>query len=413
MKKVRMAVIGLGQRGSGLTDTLLAIEEADIIYVCDLYEDRIADEIARIEKSRGAKPQGTTDYRKVLASSEVDAVLVSTCWSEHVPVAVAAMKAGKAVALEVGGAYDINDCHRLVAAWEETRVPFMFMENCCFDRFEMLATSLVRNGVLGEIVHCHGAYSHDLRDEILGGNVNRHYRLENYRKRNCENYPTHELGPIAKLLDINRGNRMVSLSSFASKSVGLTEFSYSDKNPDPSLKGAKFRQGDVITTVNTCAGGETITLTLNTTLPGYYSREFTVRGTKGTCNQEANMVILDDGSGHKYWEPHLTLGHFMNNADEYKQYLPAEWRDITDEQLKLGHGGMDYIEFRKFIDTLLSGEEMPIDVYDAAAWMAVSALSEQSIALGGAPVAFPDFTGGAWVTRKPKDVTEYPVVKRD
>ena len=413
MEKVRMAVIGLGQRGSGLTDTLLAIEEADIIYVCDLYEDRIADEIARIEKARGVKPQGTTDYREVLASSEVDAVLVSTCWSEHVPIAVAAMKAGKAVALEVGGAYDINDCRRLVAAWEETRVPFMFMENCCFDRFEMLATSLVRNGVLGEIVHCHGAYSHDLRDEILGGNVNRHYRLENYRKRNCENYPTHELGPIAKLLDINRGNRMVSLSSFASKSVGLTEFSYSDKNPDPSLKGAKFRQGDVITTVITCAGGETITLTLNTTLPGYYSREFTVRGTKGTCNQEANMVILDDGSGHKYWEPHLTLGHFMNNADEYKQYLPAEWRDITDEQLKLGHGGMDYIEFRKFIDTLLSGEEMPIDVYDAAAWMAVSALSEQSIALGGAPVAFPDFTGGAWVTRKPKDVTEYPVVKRD
>ena len=413
MKKVRMAVIGLGQRGSGLTDTLLAIEEADITYVCDLYEDRIADEIARIEKSRGVKPQGTTDYREVLASSEVDAVLVSTCWSEHVPIAVAAMKAGKAVALEVGGAYDINDCHRLVAAWEETRVPFMLMENCCFDRFEMLANSLVRNGVLGEIVHCHGAYSHDLRDEILGGNVNRHYRLENYRKRNCENYPTHELGPIAKLLDINRGNRMVSLSSFASKSVGLTEFSYSDKNPDPSLKGAKFRQGDVITTVITCAGGETITLTLNTTLPGYYSREFTVRGTKGTCNQEANMVILDDGSGHKYWEPHLTLGHFMNNADEYKQYLPAEWRDITDEQLKLGHGGMDYIEFRKFIDTLLSGEEMPIDVYDAAAWMAVSALSDQSIALGGAPVAFPDFTGGAWVTRKPKDVTEYPVVKRN
>lgn len=413
MEKVRMAVIGLGQRGSGLTETLLAIEEADITYVCDLYEDRIADEIARIEKSRGVKPQGTTDYREVLASPEVDAVLVSTCWSEHVPVAVAAMKAGKAVALEVGGAYDINDCYRLVAAWEETRAPFMLMENCCFDRFEMLATSLVRNGVLGEIVHCHGAYSHDLRDEILGGNVNRHYRLENYRNRNCENYPTHELGPIAKLLDINRGNRMVSLSSFASKSVGLTEFSYSDKNPDPSLKGAKFRQGDVITTVITCAGGETITLTLNTTLPGYYSREFTVRGTKGTCNQEANMVILDDGSGHKYWEPHLTLGHFMNNADEYKQYLPAEWRDITDEQLKLGHGGMDYIEFRKFIDTLLSGEEMPIDVYDAAAWMAVSALSEQSIALGGAPVAFPDFTGGAWVTRKPKDVTEYPVVKRN
>ncbi len=413
MKKARIGIIGLGQRGSGLTDTLLAIDRADITYVCDLYNDRVKSEIEKVEKKRGASPKGTSDYRDVLSSEEVDAVLISTSWAMHVPIAVAAMKAGKAVALEVGGAYDVNDCYRLVAAWEETRVPFMFMENCCFDRFEMLVASLVRNGVLGEIVHCHGAYSHDLRDEILGGNVNRHYRLQNYLNRNCENYPTHELGPIAKILGINRGNRMVTLSSFASKAVGLTEFSYSDKNPDSALRGAKFRQGDVVTTVITCAGGETITLTLNTTLPGYYSREFTVRGTKGTCNQEANMIILDDGSGHKYWEPHLTIGHFINNADNYKEYLPSEWRDITDEQLKLGHGGMDFIEFEKFVSALLDGKEMPIDVYDAAAWMAVSALSEQSIALGGAPVAFPDFTGGAWVTRKPKDVAEYPVIKRD
>ena len=49
---------------------------------------------------------------------------------------------------------------------------------------------------------------------------------------------------------------------------------------------------------------------------------------------------------------------------------------------------------------------MPIDVYDAAAWMSISALSAASIAAGGAPQAVPDFTGGRWVMREPRDVTE-------
>ena len=131
-------------------------------------------------------------------------------------------------------------CWELVRAYEETKTPIMMMENCCYDRFELLSTAMVRAGKFGEIVHCHGAYSHDLRDEILGGNVNRHYRLNNYMRRNCENYPTHELGPIAKILNINRGNRMLSLVSVASKAAGLKEFSLSDKNPDKSLAGKDF-----------------------------------------------------------------------------------------------------------------------------------------------------------------------------
>lgn len=167
----------------------------------------------------------------------------------------------------------------------------MMLENCCYDRFELLSTALTRKGVLGEIVHCHGAYSHDLRDEILGGNVHRHYRLKHYQNRNCENYPTHELGPIAKLLGVNRGNRMVKLYSAASKAAGLTAFSYSDKNPDLTLRGQQFAQGDIVNTLITCENGEPVSLTLDTTLPKYYSREFTVRGTKGLTNQEANMIF--------------------------------------------------------------------------------------------------------------------------
>lgn len=138
----------------------------------------------------------------------------------------------------------------------------------------------------------------------MGGNVNRHYRLNNYMHRNCENYPTHELGPIAKILGINRGNRMISLVSVASKAAGLREFAKTDKNPDKSLENATFRQGDIVNTVITCANGETISLKLDTTLPKYYSREFTVRGTKGLCLQEANMVFLEEKCySHEFSNP--------------------------------------------------------------------------------------------------------------
>ena len=399
MKKVRMGVIGLGNRGYALIGTVLSCEEAEVTAVCDVYADRIERAAEKVKKLRGNEVKKYSDYRELLKSDEVDAVLVASGWENHVEASVTAMKCGKAVAMEVGGSYSIEDCYCLVNTYRETGTPFMFMENCCFDKFELLTTSLVRAGKLGEIVHCHGAYAHDLRDEVTGGNVNRHYRLNNYLKRNCENYPTHELGPIAKILNINRGNRMVSLVSVASKSAGLKEY-VKNKKPDPSLEGKDFAQGDIVSTVIKCAGGETITLTLDTTLPRYYSREFTVRGTKGLAWQEADMVIIENECDtHAYKEN-------CGNAAKYAEYLPPVWKNITEEQLKLGHGGMDYLEFKAFFKALLNGEEMPIDVYDAAALMCITALSEKSIALGGMPQSIPDFTEGKWILRPSKDVTE-------
>ena len=136
----------------------------------------------------------------------------------------------------------------------------MFLENCCFGRRELMVLNMVEQGVLGEVVHCAGGYQHDLRDEIAFGKENRHYRLRNYLSRNCENYPTHDLGPIARILNINHGNRMLTLSSFASKSAGLHEFIMQNKSDDERLKQVHFAQGDIITTMIRCANGETIQL---------------------------------------------------------------------------------------------------------------------------------------------------------
>ena len=298
MEKIRMAVVGYGQRGSYVTvHSLHHINEIEVTAVCDLYQDRIDQGVKESEEKYGNKVLGTLDYHDVLESDNVDAVYVACSWEYHIEVAIEAMKKGKVVALEVGGAYSIDELHRLVRTYEETKTPIMFMENCCFDKFELLATAVVRAGKLGKIVHCHGTYAHDLRNEISSGNIIRHYRLRNYTNRNSENYPTHELGPIAKLLNINRGNRMLSLVSVASTSAGLEQ--YVKDHPDlvekdPTLEGRRFKQGDIVNTIITCVGGETILLRLDTTFPRpYYSREFGIRGTKGFALKDTNTIYLD------------------------------------------------------------------------------------------------------------------------
>lgn len=410
MRKVKFGVVGYGQRGSSMTKSILfKIDEIEVVAVCDEYEDRTNQAVEDVEKHSGKRPFASQDYRELLKCPEVEAVYVASSWESHVEVAIDAMRAGKAVALEVGGAYTIEELEELVAVCEQYKTPFMLMENCCFNKTELLATAVARTGKLGKIVYCEGSYAHDLREEVSKGNIIRHYRLRNYINRNTENYPTHELGPIAKLLNINRGNRMLSLVSVASGAFGLEE--YISNHPeivekDPSLKGQRFKQGDIVDTLITCAGGETIHLRLDTTLPRYYSRNFTVRGTKGMYLQDSNTFFID-GMPEKHGINTVEYTkEFLNNGEEYEEYLPKEWKGMTPELIKEGHGGMDIVEFRRFVECYLNGEEMPIDVYDAAAWMAITALAEKSILEGGAPQMIPDFTRGKWIQRKPLDVVK-------
>lgn len=401
---VNLAIIGLGGRGMGNIGTLTKIENARMISVCDPYQDRV-DAAVNYLKERGQEAKGFTDYKEALNVAGIDAVMIASGWQSHSEVAIYAMKKGIPVACEVGGEYSLDRCHELVRVQEQTGTPYMFLENCCYGEDELLATSMVRHGKLGKISFCAGAYSHDLREEVAYGIKNRHYRFENYRHRCCDNYPTHDLGPISKLLNINRGNRIVSLTSMASSANGLTEYIAGREDADEVMKTATFKQGDVVETLLTCANGELIRLHLDTTLPAFYNRDFTVRGTKGSYYQSTNSFFFD--GAEEGWVPWKANQSMLNNAAEYKDYLPDIWRCVTEEERKMGHGGMDYFCFKAFVDAVEKHEAMPIDIYDAATWMAVSTLSENSILNGGSVQLMPDFTHGNWITRKPKDVVEF------
>lgn len=417
MDKLKIGIIGLGQRGAayGMTDGSIGLlgnilNNSDVLVtaLCDSRAERV-DHAAEMVVKSGQNPLvKTTDFNEVLDSG-VDAVIVSTSWAMHVKVALAAMRKGVAVAIEVGGTHNIDDMWKLVECYEQTKTPFMFLENCCYYKDELLVTSLARNGLLGDISYCHGAYCHDLRQEITEvGLKHGHYRLEEYKNHNCENYPTHELGPLIKLLGITRGNKFCKLVAMSSKAQGLTE--YINTHPEvAALKGTTFKQGDVVTTMIECENGETITLKLDTTLPRLYDREITVSGTKGYYSQTLHAVILD---GDKFDHEKNNIRDALNSQDDYNEYLPDDWKIITKEQLKTGHGGMDYIMLKHFFRALMNKEDMPIDVYEACAMMCVTALSEESIKNGSVPVLVPDFTRGKYKERAKVDVLPMPIINK-
>lgn len=381
------AVIGLGARSIEQLHALLTMEDVKIVAVCDLYEDRIESTKALCKERAGYEPMGFSDYRDLLKLEEVEGVFIFTDWNSHIRIAIDCLNAGKRPGMEVGGASSIDECWRLVRKSQETNIPVMLLENCCYDTNEYTILQLVRKGFFGEIVHCEGGYQHYLCDEIGNGDVIRHYRQPHFHHRNAELYPTHEIGPIATYLNFNYGNRPLTLTSMASKARGLKDF-YDKERPDSKWRNLPIHQGDIVTTCIKCANGETVVIKHDCTVPRPYTRGGVVRGTKAMWMEDT----------HGYCE--LGSHKFTPDKELFEKEKPQLLVEYDAFGRRGGHGGMDYLVLRAFVESVQNNTYPPIDVYDAALWMSLTVLSEQSIALGSMPVAIPDFTDGEWIKRK-------------
>lgn len=357
-------------------------------------------------KKPDAYGQGVYDYLKMLDKEKLDAVIISTPWTWHSRQAVAAMKHGLYVGCEVSGAFSIDQCWNLVNTHEETGSHFFFLENVCYRRDVMAVLNMVRNNVFGELIHIECGYQHDLRNvkfndgetvysrgSEFGENAlsEAKWRTIHSLHRNGDLYPTHGAGPIMNYININRGNRFTHLVSMSTKARGLQEY-LNEVDPNHPNARLEWKLGDVVTTLIQCSNGEKVLVSHDTNLPRPYSLAFRVQGTKGLW-MDVNKSIHVEGvsEGHRWDDQQLWL----------EKYDHPLWKRYQDDAAGAGHGGMDWFMINAFVESAKRNTAPPIDVYDAATMLAITPLSEKSIAMGSAPMPFPDFTNGRWISKKP------------
>jgi hypothetical protein len=411
--KVRMGIIGVGLRGQNHLDLILRRDDVELIAICDIDNRMLTSSKEMITKSGKKMPQIYTgdDYawKRMLEKEKLDAVIIATPWEWHKPMIIGSLESGiKYVGTEVILGITLQDHWDVVRAAEKYNAQVMMLENVCYRRDVMAVLNMVRQGLFGELIHLQGGYQHDLREvkfndgvHPYGGGVEfgekglseARWRTEHSVHRNGDLYPTHGIGPIAHYININRGNRFLTLNSFSTKSRGLHDYIVKKGGENHPNAKVKFSLGDVVTTQIKCANGETILLQLDTNLPRPYSLGFRVQGTEGIW-MDVNKGIYIEGKSakpHQWDDAKIWL-------DKYDHPLWARW---SKETAGAGHGGMDFFVIHSFVEAIKRKIPTPMDVYDAAAWSAITPLSEQSIELGNETVEFPDFTGGQWMYRKP------------
>jgi predicted dehydrogenase len=405
---VRMGFVGVGHQGSSHVENFLRIEGVQIRAVCDLVPEKVAriqERVAEAGQPRPAAYAGSADaFRRMCDEEELDLVFNATPWELHAPVCLTAMRTGKHAATEVPMAVTIDECWEMVETAEQTRRHCIMMENCCYDRVEMMILNMVRQGIFGELLHAECGYLHDLRELKLTDFYEDRWRIEHSIRRNGDLYPTHGLGPVAQWLNVNRGNRFDYLVSMSGNARGLNRWAAEHIGPDSPEATQRYALGDVVNTLIRTVAGQTILVTHDTNSPRPYSRRILLQGTEGLVRKypDARVHVENRSPAHR-WE----------SLDDYRaEFEHPLWRALEERSRGAGHGGMDFIEDYRLITCLRTGEPMDMDVYDGAAWTCVSALSEQSIAGRSRPVDVPDFTRGAYLTRASLGIVEDVPVAR-
>ncbi|HLF46608.1 MAG TPA: Gfo/Idh/MocA family oxidoreductase [Chitinophagaceae bacterium] len=412
-KQVKVAIIGVGLRGQNHLELLLRRTDVEVVAICDIDNRMLARSKEMITKSGKKMPQVFSGdpyaWKKMLEIKGMDAVVIATPWEWHKEMIIGSIEAGiKYVGSEVVIGITLQDHWDVVKAAEKNKAHVMMLENVCYRRDVMAVLNMVRQGLFGEMIHLQGGYQHDLREvkfndgtKAYGGGcemgekgwTEAKWRTLHSIHRNGDLYPTHGIGPIAHYININRGNRFLNLCSFSTKARGLHNHVVKTCGPDHPNAKINFKLGDVVTTSIKCANGETILLQHDTNLPRPYSLGFRVQGTTGIW-MDVNNGIYIEGKSAK--------AHQWDQANEWlNKYDHPLWARWSKEATGSGHGGMDFYVIHSFIESAKRNTTTQMDVYDAAAWSAITPLSEQSIELGNETVEFPDFTGGQWMYRKP------------
>ena len=394
-RTVRVGFIGTGNRGTSHVNNLLTIEGTEIVAVCDIADSR-AGNAAEIcsKKGRPTPVVYSGDkmvYKKMLDKEKLDAVIISTYWDSHASIAIDAMNHGIYPGIEVPAAITIDDTWKLVDTSEKTGIPCMMLENWSFRQDNLALLNMKRLGMLGEIVHCHCAHSHDCIDHWFFDSKTgeQKWPAEYLLKYNRDQYPTHSVGPVISWMDINRGDIFTEITSTATASKSINAYfkrRFGNDHPNANLK---YKQGDIVTSVLKTKMGKTLVINYDMQLPRPYSNRWMLQGTEGVYYEEKNSIYLVDKSPKYHeWEPWKPYE---------EKYNHRWWQKDPSSQ---SHGGTDFVMLSRFIEAVAAKGPTPIDVYGSAVMTAIVELSGISIERNAA-VEFPDFTRGKWQTNAP------------
>ena len=407
LEAVRVGFVGLGMRGPGAVERFTYIPGTQVVALCD-YEEARADKCQELLKKasmpKAAVYSGDKGYEELCKRDDIDLVYIAADWLHHFPVAKCALENGKNVAIEVPSAMNLQECWDLINLSESTRKHCFILENCCYDWFEMNTLNMAQHGVFGEVIRAQGAYIHNLSpfwDHYWknGENDKLGWRLDYNMKHRGDVYATHGLGPVAQALDIHRGDRMETLVAMDTKSVVGKELV--EKRTGEECK--EFRNGDHTTTMIRTANGKVIEIQHNVMTPQPYNRLYQLTGIKGFANKypvQGYAFRPEQLAGELPDHENLS-GHSFIPAEARKtlmeRYKHPIVRDIEDKARQVGgHGGMDFIMDYRLVYCLQHGLPLDQDVYDAAEWSCIGALTAASLEHNNAPVAVPDFTRGDW-----------------
>jgi len=394
---VRFAIVGTGLRGRSILSELLAIDGIKIVAVADIAPEKAARAVKMCTDAGQEAPavytNGERDYERLVQRDDIDYVYTATPWEWHVPVLLAALRAGKHCGAECPVGTTLKDLWALVDASEQAQRHCMQLENCNYGYNEMLVNRLVHDGVLGEVLYGSAAYLHDLRHILFENRDEGLWRRAWHTKMDGNLYPTHGLGPVAWYMDLNAGDRMTYLVSMSTPERGLTlhrEETVKDRT-DPKWR-ERYITGDLNSSLIMTAKGRNILLQHDVSNPRPYSRLNGVQGTKGVFEDYPARIYVEGQAGGERFGP----------IDRFKQtHEDPLWTRVGElARKKGGHGGMDFIMAYRLVECMREGLVPDMDVYDAASWSAPMPLSQMSVAKGSAPMQFPDFTRGAWQRAK-------------
>ncbi|MFJ3104316.1 Gfo/Idh/MocA family protein [Streptomyces sp. NPDC086835] len=399
-RTVRVGVIGLGNRGHGMSEGWSVVPGCTVTAVCDIRAERAkrtADRLVATGKPRPAEYGGSDEsFARMLERDDIDLVYIATPWEFHYQQGRAALLASKHVIVELPIATGLDELWDLVDTSERTRRHLILSENCSYGRNELAMLKMAHEGLFGDVTNGHGGYLHDLRALLFSDT----YYTDAWRRlwhtrSTASFYAMHGLAPIAAAMDINRGDRMTVLRATATEPKGLAD--YRERfvpRSHPSWQET-YINGDLVTCLIDTAKGRVIRAEHDVSSPRPYSRINSLAGSRGIFEDYAGTSTT---GGRIYVEPDHG-GHSWRDFDTYrKEFDHWLWKKIGDDAANNGgHGGMDYVLQWRTVQLMRAGLVPDIDVYDSAAWCAPVPLSVKSLAAGGRPVEVPDFTRGSWV----------------